>query len=266
MKSISIQESQDRVTVYSGSDDRSVRVWDLRTGVLLETLSRHTGSVWALATCHTSHGAVIIFSGSYDWTIRMWTQRAAAGSNSSTQHEETATLSEHEGGVCALAISQSGDRLFSGSYDGDIRIWDVYSGQSLKIIHCLYCVASLCVAPDGKIWSGCWRGKIRVISPTGDQIFTIEQAHRAYIKCLTSFPQSNFVFSAPCDELSFGHEDTVMSPTKGRDPRHAIRVWSLEGDLVTTLCGQSAGYHSLAAGPENMLYASEMAGRVTVAW
>ena len=52
----------------SGSDDKTLRVWDLITGECLRTLNGHSGSVNCIAV--TKDGRCI--SGSWDETLRVW--------------------------------------------------------------------------------------------------------------------------------------------------------------------------------------------------
>jgi WD40 repeat protein len=53
----------------SGSSDKTLKVWDLKTGKLVRTLEGHRGWVWAVAV--TPEGGHAI-SGSYDRTLKVW--------------------------------------------------------------------------------------------------------------------------------------------------------------------------------------------------
>jgi WD40 repeat protein len=55
--------------VISGSDDNTLRVWDLETGQELRTLEGHTDTVSAVALTYDGRRAV---SGSWDNTLRVW--------------------------------------------------------------------------------------------------------------------------------------------------------------------------------------------------
>ena len=54
--------------LYSGSEDRTIRVWDTYTHQHVTTLQGHTGTVYCLAVVGNK-----LCSGSFDRTIRVWT-------------------------------------------------------------------------------------------------------------------------------------------------------------------------------------------------
>ena len=53
----------------SGSEDRTVRVWDLASGVCERVLEGHTNRAWSVAVLPDGTRAV---SGSDDGTVRVW--------------------------------------------------------------------------------------------------------------------------------------------------------------------------------------------------
>ncbi|KAF8979687.1 WD40-repeat-containing domain protein, partial [Cyathus striatus] len=65
----SVAISQDGTTIVSGSDDKTVRVWNSHSGKLLNKLKGHSDSVNSVAI---SQDGSIIVSGSGDNTVRVW--------------------------------------------------------------------------------------------------------------------------------------------------------------------------------------------------
>jgi WD40 repeat protein len=65
----SVTFSPDGKQVVSGSDDKTVRLWDASTGAPLHTLEGHSGSVTSVAF---SPDCKLVASGSYDHTVRLW--------------------------------------------------------------------------------------------------------------------------------------------------------------------------------------------------
>jgi WD40 repeat protein len=77
---LAVAYSPDGTTLASGSGDQTVRIWDVRSGTNLHTLTGHTDSVRAVAY---SPDGTTLASGSDDQTVRIWTSAAAPTSTPS---------------------------------------------------------------------------------------------------------------------------------------------------------------------------------------
>jgi WD40 repeat protein len=64
--------SPDRQSVATGSEDKTIRIWDLATGTEQRVLSGHTGRVTSLAF---SPDGQQLASTSFDGTVRLWGPR-----------------------------------------------------------------------------------------------------------------------------------------------------------------------------------------------
>ncbi len=107
----SLAISADAKFLVSGSQDQTIRVWNLATGELVHTLKGHRDSVNAVAL---SPDAQIIASGSADKTIKLWHLQSG---------ELLGTFTGHTHTVTALSFTDSGEMLVSGSLDKTIKIW-----------------------------------------------------------------------------------------------------------------------------------------------
>ena len=159
----------------SGSEDHTIRVWDVTMGAEAARLQGHTGHVDAL--CLLPDGQLL--SSSTDGTMGLWdpttyTQTARSGPGlgvsalcllpdgrlASAQFDiqlwdltsgaETARLQGHTDRVDALCLLRDG-RLASGSWDTTIRLWDLSDGaEAARLEGRTGVVKSLCGTPDGR--------------------------------------------------------------------------------------------------------------------
>jgi WD40 repeat protein len=125
----------------SGSQDNTIRLWDMSTGAETAALEGHTGSVNAL--CPLANGRLA--SGSDDKTIRLWD--LATGT-------ETARLVGHMRKVTALCLLADG-RIASGSWDKTIRLWDLSTRlETARLDGDEDYFTALLLLPDGRLASG----------------------------------------------------------------------------------------------------------------
>jgi len=94
--------------VYSGSQDKTIRVWSGVDGTHLQTLVGHTSWVNALAVGLDGK----LYSGSEDKTIRVW---------SGDDGTHLQTLEGHTSSVRALTVGLDG-KVYSGSEDKTVRV------------------------------------------------------------------------------------------------------------------------------------------------
>ena len=103
--------SPEGAYLASASFDKSVKLWDGRSGAFLSTLRGHVAPVYQLAW---SADGRLLLSGSKDSTLKVWDPRL---------RKRTMDLPGHEDEVFAVDWSPNGRRAASGSKDTKLRIW-----------------------------------------------------------------------------------------------------------------------------------------------
>jgi WD40 repeat protein len=203
--------------IYSGSDDRTIRVWSGESGAHLQTLQGHTDKVEALTVGLDGK----IYSGSWDRTIRVWSSASGA---------HLQTLVGHTHWVVALAVGLDG-KVYSGSWDRTVRVWSGDDGTHLQtLVGHTRAVNALAVGKGGAIYSGSYDHTIRVWS--GEDGTHLRHTYGVY-------------------SLALGLDGKVYS---GSDDT-TLREWSLDdGALLKTLEDHSGTVFALAVGPDGKVF------------
>ncbi|KIJ08679.1 hypothetical protein PAXINDRAFT_46466, partial [Paxillus involutus ATCC 200175] len=127
----------DENKLVSGSEDRTLRIWDRNTGAV-EVLNGHTGRVWEV---DVSRDGKMIVSGSADRTVRVWNGESGEMMN---------IFSGHWGEVNSVEFSRDSNRVVSGSDDRSVRVWSLETGElAFEPVECRGRVFCVRYSPSG---------------------------------------------------------------------------------------------------------------------
>lgn len=131
--------SRDSHHIYSCSADKSISIFDVKTGERTRRWRGHTGIVNSCQIVRRG-GPELVVSGSDDCTVKIWDNR---------QKEAVSTF-ENDYQVTSVSFSDAGDMVYSAGLDNEIKVWDVRKNQlayTLKGHNDT--VAGMAVSPDG---------------------------------------------------------------------------------------------------------------------
>jgi WD40 repeat protein len=180
----SLAFSSDGTKVVSGSDDRTLCIWDVISGVKVLEMKGHEGKVRSVKFSPDGHQIV---SGSSDRTVRIW--NATAGNE---------VIPPHTNDVVSVAFSPGGQKIASGSLDVTIRVWDAISGaQIAEIRGHTEGISSVVFSPDEcRIISSSWDCDVRVWDViTGAQVFPRFHGHKSWVRSVFFSPDASRIIS-----------------------------------------------------------------------
>ena len=127
-------------TIASATDEKVIRLWDVHTGQLKDSLVGHTNRVAAVAF---SPRGTVLAGGSDDATLRLWDVETGKLLNTFKEPTKSSVLS--------VAFSPDGRILASGCY-AVIRLRDTSTERSTVTLtgHTTW-VRALAFSPDGRI-------------------------------------------------------------------------------------------------------------------
>ncbi len=113
--SLNVAFSPDGRWLATGGEENTVKIWNVQNGHERHILRGHSGDVCTVAFSPNDNGRWVASAGE-DSTVKVW-------------DSHTGTLIRsfrgHTGLVSSVAFSRDGRRLFSGSRDKTVLVWDV---------------------------------------------------------------------------------------------------------------------------------------------
>ncbi|KAJ6766146.1 F-BOX AND WD40 DOMAIN PROTEIN [Salix purpurea] len=173
--------NQDQGLLYSGSWDKTLKVWRVSDYKCLESVNAHDDAINSVVTGFDS----LVFTGSADGTVKVW-RRELHGRG--TQHFLVQTLLKQENAVTALSVNQESAVIYCGSSDGLVNFWERQKHLSHGGVLRGHKMAVLCMASAANlVFSGSADKSICVWRREGGGVhtcLTVLTGHGGPVKCL----------------------------------------------------------------------------------
>ncbi|RVD85468.1 uncharacterized protein DFL_003789 [Arthrobotrys flagrans] len=150
----SISFSPDSRLLASGSEDETIKLWDISAGKYANSFKKYPHSRRVEVILFSPDGKLIA-SGSKDKTLKLWDAHTG---------ECKYTLVGHSAGIMTVSFSLDSRLVASGSWDSTIKLWDAITGECINTLtgHS-YVVTAILFSPDDRlIASGSADGTIKL--------------------------------------------------------------------------------------------------------
>ena len=231
----------------SGSDDGTIKLWNLKENVCVKTIQAHNNGVTYLKSLNAN---TLVSTSFRD--IKVWHLDSA-------KSKCVQNLIGHTNWVRYIIQVYNGDgvRLASCSDDMTIKVWDLEAGTCLQTIAHTSKMYCLLLLPSGDLASGSHESVINIWSLNSGTCVKTLRGHSKYVWRLLALPNGGLascsadntvkiwnVDSATCTKTFVGHNTSVTAIrvrsanntlVSGSD-NGLIKVWSLDtGYCVDTI-------------------------------
>ena len=216
--------------IASASEDCTIKLWNLKTGKEIYTLTGHLSFVRTVAF---SANKQFLVSGSDDGVIKIWKLRTK---------QEIYSILAHPGGTNSVAISPESDIIASGGDDKKIKLWDIKTGKEIGVIAGKSgTFKSVAFSGDGKYLISGIEFDVKMWDIKTCKEIRIFAGHLGIVNSVVFSPNGRIIASS--------------------DNGNEIRLWNwFTGKLIRTLIGHSGwlhnGVNSVAISPDGKLIAS----------
>jgi hypothetical protein len=176
--------SADATRVLSGSNDWTIKLWDVTTGAQLRTFEGHGATVTSVAL---SADGTRVLSGAYDPKPKLWDANTGTLLRSFGPHH-----------AYSVAFSPNGEHVLSGG-DNRLMLWDASTGALLRTLNSNG-VLSVAFSPDGArlIWGSADKTVKLWGTPTGALLRAFE-GHSGPVNSVAFSADGRRIVSASTD-------------------------------------------------------------------
>ncbi|OAY85891.1 Guanine nucleotide-binding protein subunit beta-like protein A [Ananas comosus] len=213
----------------------------------------HTDVVTAIATPIDNSDRIV--SSSRDKSVLVWklTKDAASAGGDAAYGVPQRRLTGHSHFVQDVVLSSDGQFALSGSWDAELRLWDINLGTTTRrFVGHTKDVLSVAFSVDNRqIVSASRDRTIKLWNTLGECKYTIQDAdaHTNWVSCVRFSPST--------------YQPLIVSGSWDR----TVKVWNLTNcKLRCTLTGHAGYVNTVAVSPDGSLCASGGKDGVTLLW
>lgn len=187
--------SPDDRLLVTGSNDRTIKLWNAQTGKVLET---HADKDWVRSAAFSPNGKLLA-TGNDEFVVTLW-QVSGTGDHLKIRRFENLKDNAHQDRIRSIAFSPDGTILASGSDDHTIKLWNIQTGQCETLEGHRDRVRSIAFSPDGELLaSGSDDCTVRLWNSKTSQCIVLPEEHDDRVRSVAFSPNGQLLASGSDD-------------------------------------------------------------------
>jgi len=265
----SVDISNDKRYIFSGSKDNTIKIWDFYRGDELKTIKGHNDYIYSI---DLSNDGNYLASGGKDKSVKIWN---VTHKQDKVDMKLLHTL-DGDYTVNSVAITNDNKYVISGSSDGMIRKHQITTGEQIYAFkgHALS-VRSVAITSDDKyIVSGGDDDTVKVWDIETKKLVRTLKGHKKGVVSVAVSGDNKYIVSGAGDfyikiwDMQTGklintlkkHENLVKSVKVSKNSKYivsggmdnTVRIWDINtGDLIDTMRGHDSIVNTVAISSDN---------------
>jgi WD40 repeat protein len=192
-----VKFSKDSRILVSGSLDKTICVWEVKTGHCLNVLEGHVDGVMCVDIADDNSEIV---SGARDGIVKIWELITGM-----TIANLTLDHGQNRGAVRSIAFTSNKMFIVAGNLDQQVIVWNK-GGIPIALFDLesdIWCVKTPKYSDNEgnfEIWAGCRSGDLALMKTNSKKIlWRQKEAHKQWISCILVSRKGNSIITTGCD-------------------------------------------------------------------
>lgn len=250
---LAIAVFSDGRCMVTGSRDRTLRLWNLNSGIMLKKMEGHRSRVSAVAV---SRDGKLITSGDNKGEVIVW--------HGDSGESLTQAIKAHRWAICSLDISPDGAVLATGSSDNTTKLWNTQTWQLQgKPIECSDEVNCVRYSPSGEHLAIATFGDIQIWTSDTKECVANFEGHavvsRAYNVSIAWKPDGTRLLSAG------SYRDCTIREWDSSTWKQVGKPWRGHSHFIDAIAINSTGTLLASASYDNHVRLWRLSDQQTIA-
>jgi WD40 repeat protein len=226
--------SSDKKMIFTGSEDTSLRIWNIETYTQIACMTEHKATVWSVALSYDCAWAA---TGSLDKSVILWNIQ---------KRRSHQIYTGHSAAVYCISFSNDSKFLISGCAGNQLKLWSTSSPECLKTIPTYSTIWCGLMSSSDNFFYGVGSYLSILSLNSQENIYSIK-VHDSSVRSITKSRDDRFFITCSADKT--------------------VKIWEMVSmSLYATLSGHSQTVTSVSVTEDNLSILSSSCDDTVIVW